>query len=236
MPRRARWQMSCSEAPETWVKRRLAKLLRMKPATARWLRRCAVLMACAQIGALAQVPRIPVDEIRIQHVGPASVSDELVRANIRVKKGDDYAPRAVEDDIRNLYGTGYYFNIRVGTDSTEKGVILTYVIQSKPIVTEVRIVGNKQYGQAKLKKKITSKVGEPMDERKLFSDAEEIRATPAEPNRPRRQERSSRCRQCSQAAPRAMADLRRPSQRTCTTRRRRKARQCDGVAAVYSLP
>lgn len=148
----------------------------MKPATARWLRRCAVVIACAHFGALAQVPStLPIEAIRVEHVGPASVSDELVRANIRVKKGDNYTPRAIEDDIRNLYGTGYFFNIRVGTENTAQGVVLTYVVQSKPIITEVRIVGNKKYGQGKLRKKITSKVGDPMDERKLFNDAEEIR-------------------------------------------------------------
>ena len=108
-------------------------------------------------------------------MGPAAVSDALVRANIRVKKGDNYNASAVEDDIRNLYGTGYFFNIRVGTENTDKGVLLTYVVQSKPIITEVRLVGNKKYGSAKLRKKIKSKVGEPMDERKLFLDAEEIR-------------------------------------------------------------
>jgi len=149
----------------------------MKPATARWLRRCAVLLVCAQIGALAQnpAPTAPVQEIRIQHVGPAAVSDDLVRANIRIKKGDPYNPNSVEEDIRNLYGTGYFFNIRVGTENSPQGVLLTYVVQSKPIITEVRIVGNKKYSVGKLKKKITSKVGEPIDERKLFTDAEEIR-------------------------------------------------------------
>lgn len=148
----------------------------MKPATARWLRRCAVLIACAHFGALAQAPTTPpVEDIRIQHVGPAAVSDNLVRANIRVKKGDNYNASAVEDDIRNLYGTGYFFNIRVGAENTATGVVLTYVVQSKPIITEVRIVGNKKYGVGKLRKKITSKVGEPIDERKLFNDAEEIR-------------------------------------------------------------
>ena len=149
----------------------------MKPATARWLRRCAVLLVCAQIGALAQnpAPATPVQDIRIQHIGPAAVSDDLVRANIRIKKGDSYNPNSVEEDIRNLYGTGYFFNIRVGTENSAQGVVLTYVVQSKPIITEVRLVGNKKYSVAKLKKKITSKVGEPIDERKLFTDAEEIR-------------------------------------------------------------
>src|SRR5215472_6082974 len=59
---------------------------------------------------VAQLAASKVAKIEIQHVGPATVSDELVRANIRVKPGDQYFPAAVDDDVRNLYGTGLFYN------------------------------------------------------------------------------------------------------------------------------
>jgi outer membrane protein insertion porin family len=55
-----------------------------------------------------------------------------------------------------------------------EGIVLTYVLQGKPRMTEVKFEGNKKYSDSKLRKKVTSKAGEPLDERKLFTDAQEI--------------------------------------------------------------
>lgn len=115
-----------------------------------------------------------VARIDIEHVGPSSVSDALIRANIRVKPGDQYMVAAVDDDIRNLYGTGLFYNVRVKTDSTPQGLVVTYVVQGNPRVAEVRFQGNKKIKESKLSKTATSKVGEPFNERKLFTDTQEI--------------------------------------------------------------
>lgn len=141
----------------------------------RWIRWAAVLIAATRLGLLAQDPApLSVEKIVIRHVGPASVSDDLVRANIRVKAGDPFTRLSVDDDVKNLYGTGYFYNIRVGEERGPQGVTLTYTLQSKPVITEIRFTGNKKYSVGKLRRKVTSKVGEPMDERKLFNDAQEI--------------------------------------------------------------
>jgi outer membrane protein insertion porin family len=115
-----------------------------------------------------------VQKIEIRHVGPPAASDELVKANLRVKEGDTYTPNSVEDDVKILYSTGLFHNIRFAVDRTPQGINLIYFVQGKPILTEVRFEGNKKYKTSKLLKKVTSKIGEPLDERKLFADAQEI--------------------------------------------------------------
>ena len=50
------------------------------------------------------------------------------------------------------------------------GVVLTYVVQVRPRITEIKFEGNKKLSDSKLKKKITVKVGEPLDEQKLFTE------------------------------------------------------------------
>src|SRR3989442_670904 len=144
---------------------------------------------------LAQ-PATRIARINIRHVGPPAVSDELIRANIRIKEGDSYSKLNIDNDVRNLYGTGYFYNIRVGEETTPDGIVLTYVVQGKPLLTDIKFVGNKKFSATKLLNKIragakpsptavvvgvkpeipkgASKVGEPLDERKLFEDAQEI--------------------------------------------------------------
>src|SRR5581483_1054791 len=138
-------------------------------------RLCAVCLLLAWPPlAEAQLAASKVAKIEIKYVGPPSVGEELVRANIRVKPGDTYLPAAVDDDVRNLYATGLFYNVRVTLANGPDGVILTYLVQGNPRLTEIKFQGNKRFADAKLRKTISAKVGEPFKESKLFIDAQEI--------------------------------------------------------------
>ena len=108
------------------------------------------------------------DRVDIQYVGPASVSEQFVRANIRLKAGDIYRPNLTEDDIHSLYGTGQFYNIRVSVDPADDGgVVVTYIVQARLRITDIKISGNKKLSDSKIKKKITVKAGEPLDESEI---------------------------------------------------------------------
>ena len=144
------------------------------------LRRCAVLVAIVLAGApgLFAQEAAPINKIVIEHVGPPAASEDLVKANIRVKPGDPYNRNNIDDDIRTLYATGFFKDIKVGEerspDGAQDGVTLKYVLTGKPVLTDIQFKGNKKYSRTKLLKKVTSKTGSPIDERKLFSDTQEI--------------------------------------------------------------
>ncbi|MGA2279767.1 MAG: outer membrane protein assembly factor BamA [Verrucomicrobiota bacterium] len=116
-----------------------------------------------------------IDRVDVKYIGPASVSEQLVRSNIRLKAGDIYLPLATEDDIHALYATGQFYNIRVTAEPADDGgVVLTYVVQPRPRLTDIKIQGNKKLSDSKIRKKITVKTGQPFDEQKMFSDCQEI--------------------------------------------------------------
>lgn len=145
----------------------------------RWFSKCGAFCGlCVLLTSLpaawGQTTGPKVIRVDIQHVGPANVAEALIRANIHVKPGDTYLPATVDDDLRNLYATGLFYNIRVSADRKDEGLVLTYVIQAMPRLTDIKFSGNKKFNDDKLKKKITSKVGEPLNEQKLFSDARAI--------------------------------------------------------------
>lgn len=121
----------------------------------------------AQTGAL-------IKEIAIEHVGPRAASDALIRSSIRAKAGEAYNRTSVDDDVRSLYATGYFFNIRVDEVPVEGGMKLLFRVQGKPTLTQIRYTGNTKYSEKKLQKKVSSKIGQPLDERKLFADTQEI--------------------------------------------------------------
>ena len=121
----------------------------------------------------AQTP-LKVLKIEIVHIGPPAASDTLIKTHIRVKEGEAFSQTSVDDDIRNLYSTGFFANIQVQQRLEPGGVVLIYQLQGKPLLTQIRFSGNKKFKEKKLLTKVTSKIGQPLDERKLFSDAQEL--------------------------------------------------------------
>src|SRR5438105_5988477 len=110
---------------------------------------CCLHMASIRTG--AQVGTAPtIQKIEIRHVGPPAASDDLIKANIRVKIGETYNRTGVDDDVRTLYSTGLFYNIRVAEERTPGGVNLIYVVQGRPTLTDIRFEGNKKYSAKKL--------------------------------------------------------------------------------------
>src|SRR5213083_3038576 len=142
------------------------------------LRRCWLRVALLALGgwlSLSAQTGLVIEKIEINHVGPPAVSDDLVRAHLHVKVGDRYNPLATDDDIAALKATGYFLDVRVGLDRTDAGVKLIYVLQGQPVLGDIRFQGNRKYSNPSLLKKVKSRVGQPLDEYKLFTDAQEIK-------------------------------------------------------------
>ena len=99
-----------------------------------------LLLACLPL-ALAQTSSLKVARIDIKQVGPPAASDELIRGNIRVKPGDTYLPTAVDEDVRSLYATGFFYNIHVAASNAADGLVLTYTLMGKPRLTDIKFTG-----------------------------------------------------------------------------------------------
>jgi outer membrane protein insertion porin family len=135
-----------------------------------------LLLGCCVQVVWSQTTGPKIDRVDVKFVGPASVSEQLIRANIRTKAGGVYLPNSTQDDVHSLYGTGQFYNIRVSVDQADDGgVVLTYIVQARPRLSEVKLAGNKKLTNSKLLKKITVKVGDPMDEQKMFTDVQEMK-------------------------------------------------------------
>ena len=106
--------------------------------------------------ASAQQAQPKVISITVSNVGVQSVSESLVRANIRVKEGDVFNRNSIDDDVRNLYSTGYFENVRVAEERRVDGMALLYMVWPRLKVTDILFSGNKKFSTSKLMKKINS--------------------------------------------------------------------------------
>jgi outer membrane protein insertion porin family len=123
----------------------------------------------------AAAPNGPiVRSIEVQYAGASTVGKEKLLANMRTRVGKPYSETAVEEDIRNLYKTGNIANVRIFGEQVPDGVKVIVVVQSKAKVTEVRIVGATRVKESQIRKKITVKPGDILDEATLEQDRQKI--------------------------------------------------------------
>ena len=135
----------------------------------------SMLLGCATT-VWAQSSGAKIDRVDIKFVGPSSVSEQFIRSNLKTKSGVTYTPTLTQDDIHALYGTGQFYTVRVSVDQADDGgVVLTYLVQVRPRITEIILHGNKKLSDSKLKKKITTKVGDALDEQKLFTIVQDMK-------------------------------------------------------------
>ncbi len=133
-----------------------------------------LLFGCASV-AWPQMAGTKIDRVDIKYAGPATVNEQFIRSHIRTKAGDIYRANVTADDIKALYTTEQFYNIRVSlARADDGGVVLTYVVQVNPQLTDIKIAGNKKLSDSKIRKKITAKAGQPLNQQKLFTDSQEI--------------------------------------------------------------
>lgn len=82
----------------------------------------------------------PIADVRVQ--GLERVSEQLVRSQLEVKTGQTFDGNAVSRDIRRLFDLGFFTDIKADATLDGDRVILTYIVEEKRVIEEVRIFGN----------------------------------------------------------------------------------------------
>ncbi len=100
---------------------------------------CVAVVVC--LSAVAQeYANKTIQEVRLQ--GLERVSEQLVRSQVEVAAGQTFDRNAVSRDIRRLYDLGFFTNIKADVAEAGDQVIVTYQLEEKRVIEEVRILGN----------------------------------------------------------------------------------------------
>lgn len=120
-------------------------------------------------------PEAPiVRDIVVETVGAPSISKDRVLANLATKVGQPYSERTAEQDVRALYSTGGVSNVRLFAEPLGDGVRVTVLLQGRPVIEEVIIEGAAQIPLNRVRKEITVKPGDVVDEEKIEASRQKI--------------------------------------------------------------
>jgi outer membrane protein insertion porin family len=87
-----------------------------------------------------------ISEIRV--IGNRRIPKETVLARMFSHVGDAYDTQTVERDFNALWNTGYFENVQIDREGTEKGVILTVIVRERPTIREINYKGLSSVSQS----------------------------------------------------------------------------------------
>jgi outer membrane protein insertion porin family len=98
-----------------------------------------VFLASAAAVAVAQSSET-VAQIRV--IGNRRIPRETIKARLFTHEGDTYDPIGIERDFNSLWNTGYFEDLRIEREDSEKGIILNVFVRERPTIREIIYKGN----------------------------------------------------------------------------------------------
>jgi len=112
--------------------------------------------------------------IEVRVTGNTFRSSAAVLADVTIRPGQVYDPNAVRLDEQRLLKTRRYSRVTATPTRTPRGVIVTFHVQERPVIQDVRFQGNKGFSDGDLRKALHFAAGDPVDEFLIQSGAEAI--------------------------------------------------------------
>jgi outer membrane protein insertion porin family len=109
------------------------------------VRLLAILLLLATASA-AFAQSLTIDQIRV--VGNRRIPKETILARLFTHPGDTFDPVSIERDFNSLWNTGYFDDLRIEREDSEKGVILNVFVREKPTIREVIYKGLNSVSQS----------------------------------------------------------------------------------------
>ncbi len=114
----------------------------------------------------------PITEIKT--TGLKRIERDAILEKISSKTGKEYSNETVRSDIEALFGMGYFDDIVISKDTSDKGVILTYDFKERPIINDVAFEGNDKISTSDLEDAIKVKKWAILDTNKVQADMDII--------------------------------------------------------------
>lgn len=99
-----------------------------------------VLFLAFSAGAIFAQTSQTIESIRV--IGNRRIPKETILARMFTHSGDAYDPVSIERDFNSLWNTGYFENLRIEREDTQKGVVLDVFVTERPTIREINYKGN----------------------------------------------------------------------------------------------
>ncbi|MFB3897237.1 MAG: outer membrane protein assembly factor BamA [bacterium] len=86
--------------------------------------------------------------------GNQHIKKKIILKEIKLKSGDLYTQSAAEEDLRRIYGLGYFTDVSLDIVKEPTGVKVTYIVKENPVIIDIVFEGNNGFHSKRLKDEI----------------------------------------------------------------------------------
>ena len=113
--------------------------------------------------------------VDIQVRGNQIISTPVILNQIKSQKASPLVQKDIDADLKRLYKTGYFQDIRMEVEEATGGYRLVVLVDEKPIVRQIVLDGFSTFKEKDLRKELKILEGQILDERVLKDGVEAIR-------------------------------------------------------------
>ena len=107
--------------------------------------------------------------------GNKTVSSLTILAKVKTQIGQPVSSTALNEDLKRLYGLGYFTDVRIAQEDMDGGVKVVFLVTEKPVLAEIKIEGNHKINTNDVKKEMQSVTGDFIDQKRVRDDVEAIK-------------------------------------------------------------
>ncbi len=126
------------------------------------------------------------DKLALKVAGERRIASVVIAGNKKIEtnailnvikgvKGKLFSPADLSADIKTIYKMGYFSDVRVIVADSPEGKKITFTVQEKPLVTDLKIKGNEAIDTKDIEAVLTVKTRQFLDVGKIISDVEKIK-------------------------------------------------------------
>jgi outer membrane protein insertion porin family len=114
--------------------------------------------------------------VEIRVAGNKRIEADAIRARVVTRAGDRVSPSQIAEDVRQIYGLGFFKDVAVRAEPVPGGQILTFEVVENPVVRQVTIAGNDAIESDRIRDQLTLTTGATLDLPLLYENRDRIEA------------------------------------------------------------
>jgi len=113
--------------------------------------------------------------VKVLIKGNDRIEEDAIRRVLKIKSGDVFNEKNINDELKAIYKMGYFDDIRVEAQTVANGKIITFVVKEKPTVRNISIEGNTWvYDDDEIKDELTLRKGSILNINTIQNDIRRI--------------------------------------------------------------
>ncbi len=114
-----------------------------------------------------------ISEVRVE--GVQGVDEDLILSRMQLSEGDFVSEEKLNDDIRRIWGTGYFNDVSARIIEENFNNVLVITVVERPRITELVVNGSDEIDIDEIEEVLTTKTGSVLNDSVLVDDLERVR-------------------------------------------------------------